>query len=213
VPSKRNEPVTIKKKKKNPRSWRKKKASQAQEETIKMINTIQSEYDGLLAPPFLTKKDDPGVPTIECLINQKVFHKTFCNIGSGVNIISKVTYEYFFSNEPLYPTYMHLQMVDQSVRFPNGIAKDVIVQIQDRYVPTDFMVLDMGIEEEETLLFWEDRSSTPPILSSTLNLDKSTSNFQKEMYAISLIVILIMNSPRRTAIRGDVDPALKQTSP
>jgi hypothetical protein len=56
-----------------------------------MINTIQSEYEGLLTPPFLAKKDDVEVPTIECLINQKVFHKTFCDIGSGVNIMSKVT--------------------------------------------------------------------------------------------------------------------------
>jgi hypothetical protein len=103
-------------------------------ETVKMINTIKSEYEGLLAPPFLAKKDDPRVPTIECLINQKVFHKTFCNIGSGVNIMSKVTYEYLFGNKPLYPTYMQLQMADQSVWFPEGIAKDVIVQIQNRYV-------------------------------------------------------------------------------
>jgi hypothetical protein len=94
-----------------------------------MINTIQSEYEGLLTLPFLVKKDDPEVPTIECLINQKVFHKTLCDIGSGVNIISKVTYEYLFGNEPLYPTYMQLQMADQSIRFSEGIVKDVIVQI------------------------------------------------------------------------------------
>jgi hypothetical protein len=106
APYKRDEPVTIKEKKKNPRSRRKNKASCAQEETVKMINTIRSEYDGLLAPPFLAKKDDPRVSTIECLINQKVFHKIFCDIGSGVNIMSKVTYEYLFGNESLYPTYM-----------------------------------------------------------------------------------------------------------
>jgi hypothetical protein len=91
APSKRNELLMIKEKKKNPRCWRKNKASQAQEETIKIINTIQSEYEDLLTPPFLAKKNDPRVPTIECLINQKVFHKTFCDIGSGVNIMSKVT--------------------------------------------------------------------------------------------------------------------------
>jgi hypothetical protein len=71
-----------------------------------MINIIQSEYEGLLTPPFLTKKDDPRVPIIECLINQNVFHKTFYDIGSGVNIMSKVIYEYLFGNEPLYPTYI-----------------------------------------------------------------------------------------------------------
>jgi hypothetical protein len=41
-------------------------------------------------------------------------------------------------------------MVDQSVQFPEGIAKDVIVQIQHHYVSADFMVLDMGLEDEET---------------------------------------------------------------
>jgi hypothetical protein len=147
------------------------------------------------------------------MLNQtESFHKTFCDIGSGVNIMLNVTYEYLFGNEPLYPTYMQLQMADQSVWFPEGIAKDVIVQIQDRYVPADFMVLDMGVEEE-TPLSWEDHSSTPPMLSSTLDLDKSTFNSQIERYAVTLIVILITNNPRRTAIGGDVDPAVKQPSP
>jgi hypothetical protein len=57
--------------------------------------------------------------------------------------MSKVTYEYLFDHEPLYPTYMQLQITDQSIRFSEGIAKDVLVQIKDRYVLADFMVLDM----------------------------------------------------------------------
>jgi hypothetical protein len=69
--------------------------------------------------------------------------------------MSKVTYEYLFGNELLYPTYMQLQMADQSVRFLKGIAKDVIVQIQDRYVLADFMVLYMGVEDEETPIILE----------------------------------------------------------
>ena len=31
-----------------------------------------------------------------------------------------------------------------------GIAKDVIVKIHDQYAPTDFMVVDMGEEEDDT---------------------------------------------------------------
>ena len=80
-----------------------------------MINILRSEYDHLLASPFLAKKDDPGVLTIECTIGQRIFHKTSYDIGSSVNIMSKVTYEYFFGNKPLFPTYMQLQMVDQSI--------------------------------------------------------------------------------------------------
>ena len=56
-------------------------------------------------------------------------------------------YELIFGKEPLYPTCMQLQMVDQTFRFLEGIAKDVMIKIQDKYVPIDFMVLDMGEEE------------------------------------------------------------------
>jgi hypothetical protein len=122
------------------------------EETIKMINAINAERDHLLTPPFLVKKDDPGVPTIECTINQKIFRNTFCDIGSGANIMSKVTYEYLFGNKPLYPTYIQLQMVDQSLRWPEGIGKGVLVKIQDYYVPTDFLVLGMPGDEDTPII-------------------------------------------------------------
>jgi hypothetical protein len=116
MPYLHEEPTTPTPKKKNNRNWRRNKLNQVPEETIKMINAVNAESDHLLAPPFLVKKDDPGVPTIECIINQKIFHNTFCDIGSGANIMSKITYEYLFGNELLYPTYMQLQMADQSLR-------------------------------------------------------------------------------------------------
>jgi hypothetical protein len=68
-------------KKKNKRRRKKNRTRQPQEETINIINTLRSEYDHLLASPFLAKKDDPSVPTIECTLGQRIFHKTFCNIG------------------------------------------------------------------------------------------------------------------------------------
>jgi hypothetical protein len=41
-------------------------------------------------------------------------------------------------------------MADQSIRFPEGIVKDIMVRIHDQYAPTNFMVLDMGGEEDDT---------------------------------------------------------------
>jgi hypothetical protein len=100
------EPTTPAPMKKNNRNQRRNKLSQVPKETIKMINAVNAESDHLLSLPFLVKKDDPEVPTIECTINQKIFRNTFYDIGSGANIMSKVTYEYLFGNKPLYPTYM-----------------------------------------------------------------------------------------------------------
>jgi hypothetical protein len=152
IPYLPEEPTTLTPKKKNNKNQSWNKLSQVLEETIKMINAVNAESDHLLAPPFLVKKDNPGVPTIECTINQKIFCNTFCDIGSGANIMSKVTYEYLFGNEPLYLTYMQLQMADQSLRWSKGIVKDVLVKIQDYYVPADFLVLDMPGDEDTPII-------------------------------------------------------------
>jgi hypothetical protein len=96
-------------------------------------------------------------------------------------------------------------MANQLIRFLEGIAKDVMVKIQDHYVSADFMVLDIGKMKKIHPLSWEDRSSTLPIQLSTSDLDKSTFNFLEERYAVISIVILHMNSQRRAALRGDVD--------
>ena len=69
-----------------------------------------------------------------------------------------------------------------------------MVRIHDHYAPTDFMVLDMDKEEEIHPSSLEDRSSTPPTRSSTLDLDNSTSNSLEKRYVVISIVILLINS-------------------
>jgi hypothetical protein len=43
-------------------------------------------------------------------------------------------------------------MVDQSIQFPKGIAKDIMVKIQDHYAPADFLVLDMEEENDSPII-------------------------------------------------------------
>jgi hypothetical protein len=74
------------------------------------------------------------------------------------------------------------------------------------------MALDMRAEDEETPSSWEDHSSTPPMPSSSSDLDKSTFSFQIERYAITLIVILLVSSLRSPTIGGDINLAVKRTS-
>jgi hypothetical protein len=71
-----------------------------------------------------------------------------CDTGSGINLISKVTYELIYGDQPLYSTYKMLQMADQSQWFPGRIARDVPVKIKDHYVLTNFLVIDMGDEQD-----------------------------------------------------------------
>jgi hypothetical protein len=123
---------------------RRNKNKKAQPTQVMMINKVRNEYDYLIRSPMLREQDDPGTPTIHCSINQLNFYNAFCDTGSGVNLMAKVMYESIYGNMPLYPTYVQLQMADQSFRFPEGIAKDVPVKINEHYVLTDFIVMDMG---------------------------------------------------------------------
>jgi len=61
--------------------------------------------------------------------------------------MAKVTYEFLYGTMPMDPIYAQLQIADQSFRFVEGIAKDVPIHINDHYVPTDLLVIDMGEDE------------------------------------------------------------------
>jgi hypothetical protein len=127
--------------------------------------------------------------------------------------MSKITYEYLFGSEPLFPTYMQLQMAAQSIGFPDGIAKDVMVKIQDHYAPADFMVLDIGEEDDETPIILG-----RPFLNTTnaiiyVGSGQVPFQFPREKYAIIPIVIPLMNSQKRVALGGDNDhPDVKGTN-
>ena len=47
---------------------------------------------------------------------------------------------------------MCLQLADQSVRYPTGIAEDIPIKIRSCFVPIDFVVLDISAETKTLLI-------------------------------------------------------------
>ena len=85
------------------------------------------------------------------------------------------------------------------------MVKDVMVRIHDHYALADFMVLDMGEEEDDTPIILG-----RPFLNTTNTIIYVGSrqvhfNFLEKRYAAISIVIPLMNSQRRPAPGGDVD--------
>jgi hypothetical protein len=72
----------------------------------------------------------------------------------------KVIYDQL-NHDSLVPTSMHLQLVDQSIQHPVGIAKDILVRIKNSFVPVDFMVLEMDVCHQIPLILGR------PFLSTT----------------------------------------------
>jgi hypothetical protein len=112
---------------------------------------MSEKLNYLLDPLFIVKKEDPSRPTIACSIGPHVFHNAFCDLGASINIMPRVIYDKILGG-PLSTAHFQLQMADQSLRNPEGLATDILVKIRDIYIPTYFIILDMGHNEKTPLL-------------------------------------------------------------
>jgi len=122
-----------------------------QADTAQLITAVNTENDHMLPNPCPIKRGDLEVLIIDRTINNTTFPYTVCDTRSGYNVMSKQVYNELF-DLPLYPTHIHLQIADQSLRFLEGMVKDVMVRIQEYYIPVDFLVLDMQGDDEIPIL-------------------------------------------------------------
>jgi hypothetical protein len=101
-------------------------------------------YSAAILDGLPDKMGDVGVSTISCLIGIQKFDQALCDLGAGVSVMLKVIYDQL-NHDSLVPTSMHLQLLDQSIRHPVGIAEDIPVRIKKSFVPVDFVVLEMDV--------------------------------------------------------------------
>ena len=100
---------------------------------------------------FSKKKKDPRCPTISCSIGIQYFDQALCDLGSSISVMPQAVFDKLNLTQ-LMPTPMMLPLADSMVRYPIGIAEDILVKIRDCYIPVDFMVLDMEVTKESTLI-------------------------------------------------------------
>ena len=74
-----------------------------------------------------------------------MFERALCDLSASVSVMPKNVFEKLCLPEPE-PTAMCLELVDNSVRYPLGIAEDMPVKIGEHLVLVDFMILDMGVD-------------------------------------------------------------------
>ena len=65
--------------------------------------------------------------------------------------MTKVVYDKL-NHHALAPTTMCLQLADQSVRYPTGVAENIPVKIRNFLIPVDFVILDMEVDTKTPLI-------------------------------------------------------------
>jgi len=102
-------------------------------------------WDGLVA----VVQEDPRVSMISCSIFDQNYEHALCDLGASVNIMPMVMYEKLLY-PAVSPTYMCVLLTDSTIRYLDGIVKNVLVRVRDSFVLADFVVMDiegdLGVE-------------------------------------------------------------------
>ena len=92
------------------------------------------------------KIKDPDALVVECKIKDSIVEKVLEDLGASINVMLYKLFLKLRLGEPR-PTWIILQLVDRSVRHPQGIIEDMLVRVNELIFPVTFVILDM---EEDT---------------------------------------------------------------
>ena len=110
---------------------------------IQLSETVSS----IMMNSLPVKKRDPGANMITSEIGGMSFTRSLLDTGASINILPKSVFDRHHVGE-LQPFLVELCLADGSIQKPHGLVEDVIVRIEDCYVPIDFLVVDMKMTKE-----------------------------------------------------------------
>jgi hypothetical protein len=120
----------------------------------------------------LEKQKDPRFPIIPRSVGSFKFEKALCNLAASVSVMPRDVFEKL--RLPLEPTGTCLEMGDNSIRYPLGIAEDVPLKVGHHFIPVDFVVLEMGEGEKPPLILGRPFLKT---VGATINVGKGEIKF------------------------------------
>ncbi|GKF56139.1 hypothetical protein Tco_0166479, partial [Tanacetum coccineum] len=88
------------------------------------------------------KEKDPWSFTLPCFINNTYFDNALVDLGASFSVMPLLTYLNLGLGE-LAHTKLTVELVDRTVKYLKGIAKNVLVGISNFTFPIDFIILDM----------------------------------------------------------------------
>ncbi|GJT15413.1 hypothetical protein Tco_0874119 [Tanacetum coccineum] len=92
--------------------------------------------------PLPQKKKDPGSFTLPCYINNVCFQKALADLRASVSVMPLTTFTNLCLGD-LAPTKLTVELGDRTIKYPKGVAENVLVGIGKFVFLVDFIVLDM----------------------------------------------------------------------
>ncbi|GKA80342.1 reverse transcriptase domain-containing protein [Tanacetum coccineum] len=106
------------------------------------LNNLRREIMKVNEKVYAAQEKDPGSFTLPCFINNFCFDNALVDLGASVSVMPPSTYLNLGLGE-LAPTRLTVELADRTVKYPKGIAENVLVGIGKFTFPIDFIILDM----------------------------------------------------------------------
>ncbi|GJW70721.1 putative reverse transcriptase domain-containing protein [Tanacetum coccineum] len=106
------------------------------------------------------KEKDPGSFTLPCYINNVCFNNALADLGASVSVMPLSTYLNLGLGE-LSHYKLTNELADRTVKYPKGIAENMLARIGKFVFPLDFIILDMPEDVKVPLILER------PFLSTT----------------------------------------------
>ncbi|GJT37731.1 putative reverse transcriptase domain-containing protein [Tanacetum coccineum] len=126
------------------------------------IGTVHSSYSeaSYIDNSIPQKEKDPRSFTLPCFINNVCFDNALVDLGASVSVMHLSTYLNLGLGE-LAHTKLTVELADRTVKYPKGIAENVLVGIGKFTFSVDFIILDMPEDIKVPLILGR------PFLSTT----------------------------------------------
>ncbi|KAK9921573.1 hypothetical protein M0R45_030078 [Rubus argutus] len=120
---------------------------------------LSEEISEILQGKLPPKLKDPGSFTVPCTIGSKTFDSAMMDLGASINLMPYHVYKTLGLDDINQDIKISLRMADRSLVFPRGVVENVLVKIEELYVPADFVILDMEEspheEDEQPIILGE----------------------------------------------------------
>ncbi|XP_022003194.1 uncharacterized protein LOC110900618 [Helianthus annuus] len=98
-----------------------------------------------------TKENRPRSFTIPCSIGGSPIRNALADLGASINLMLALMFDRLTLGKTS-PTKMSIQLADRSIKYPQGVAKNVLVKAGDFVFPAGFVTLDMEEDTEVPLI-------------------------------------------------------------
>ncbi|KAL4286891.1 hypothetical protein AHAS_Ahas19G0131500 [Arachis hypogaea] len=127
------------------------------------IVVLTKECSAIIQSNLPRKIPDPGSFQISCTIGSTTFEKALCDLGVSINLIPLSVMKKLKIKE-VQLTRIAIQMADKSLKHAHGIVENILVKVEKFFLPVDFMILDMGEDENTSIILEKSFLATRRVL-------------------------------------------------